>query len=132
METETKEFLVLLLVMGVLDYIYLGIVRKKYVARKIAEMNSKSEIAHPPLTFVIAYMLMATGLYHFVMKRRRMKTTAELVANAAYFGLVVYGVFDMSMMNLVEKWTAVDAIQDIAWGASMFALSVYITILITG
>ena len=131
MNPDTKEFLTLLFVMAVLDYLWLGVIRKKYIAHKITEINGQP-IDHPWMSFVIAYFLMATGLYHFVMKRRRMKSTRELVLDAAFFGLVVYGVFDMSMMNLVGKWTAMDSFQDIAWGAFMFAFTVFLTVQITG
>ncbi len=132
MEPDTKEFVAILAIMGVLDFLYLGVLRKDYIARKIAEMNGKPNIHHPILSFLIAYGLMAMGLYYFVMKRRRLRTTGEVVAEAAFLGMLVYGVFDMSMLNLVEKWTVMDAVQDMAWGTFMFALTAYLTILITG
>ncbi len=131
MEPETKEFLTLFAIMAVLDYMWLGVVRKSYIRKKIMAINGGA-IEHPWMSFVIAYFLMATGLYHFVMKRRRLKTKNELVLDAAFFGLVVYGVFDMSMMNLVGEWNAIDAMQDMAWGAFMFALTVAVTVSITG
>ncbi len=118
------------MVMLILDYIWLGILQKDYISQKIQDLNRTTEIPHPPLTFVATYMLMAMGLYYFVLSRRSGKDRMKVVMESMFLGLVIYTTFDFSMLNLAAKWTMYDAIKDIMWGTFMFGLSAYLYLVI--
>jgi uncharacterized membrane protein len=130
---DAKELALVLLIMGVLDYIWLGILQADYITEKIRDLNRTSEIPHPPLTFVAVYLLMAGALWYFVLSNRGKKDKTTLIMEALFLGLAIYTTFDFSMLNLVVKWTMYDAIKDIMWGTFMFGLTafIYLTVMDT-
>ena len=124
-------FLAVLLIMGLLDYVWLGHVQRPWVRRKIAELNSGAEIDHQAWTFLAVYLLMAGALYRFVVSKAGQKPLAEVAAEAAFLGLAIYTTFDFTMLNLTSKWTMGDALMDIAWGTSMFAVTAVLAVKLT-
>lgn len=120
-------FLSTLLVMGLLDYVWLGHIQRPWVQRKIAELNPSGEdLEHPAWTFLSVYLLMAGALYYFVIAKSKDKSAKQVIGEAALLGLAIYTTFDFTMLNLTSRWTMRDALMDIVWGTSMFALSAYL------
>ena len=118
--------------MGLLDYIWLGHLQKPWVDRKIRELNPGTPLEHPAWTFVAVYLLMAGALYYFVVARAGGKSTKRVIAEAALLGAAIYTTFDFTMINLTAKWTMRDALMDIAWGTSMFALTASLALQVSG
>ena len=58
----------------------------------------------------IVYIILITGLYYFVIGPN--KTAKE----GAFFGLVVYGVFDFTNHAIIENYSLPLAIMDTIWG----------------
>jgi uncharacterized membrane protein len=115
-----KDFAAVLLTMLVMDGLWLGVIQKDYVSRKIREINGSQPLAHPAWTFALAYLLMASALYLFCVKDRRP------LWQAAFLGLTVYGVFDLTMHNLVARWGLSDVFMDMAWGVTVFTVSAWV------
>lgn len=127
-----KELAIVLVIMGILDYIWLGVIQSDYITEKIRDINRTSDIPHPPLTFVAVYLLMASALWYFVLSKYK-GDKKDTVVTAMFLGLVIYTTFDFSMLNLVAKWTMQDAIKDILWGTAMFGITAFIyTVIIDG
>ena len=122
---DDRNLAIILIIMGILDYLWLGVIQRSYVRSKIEDINRTADIPHPPLTFVATYLLMAGCLYWFVL-RDKGKTKEVVVLEAMFLGLVIYTTFDFSMLNLVQKWTMRDALKDIAWGTFMFGATAYL------
>ena len=128
---DIRNLIIILVIMGILDYIWLGIIQSEYISAKIADINRTSYIEHPPITFATTYLLMGAGLYYFVLRHEE-KSAKELILEAMFLGLVIYTTFDFSMLNLVRRWTMYDALKDIAWGTFMFGATAAVYLGISG
>ena len=47
--------------------------------------------------------------------------------DAFLFGLIIYGVYDMTNMALFKKWSLILSILDIFWGGILFSLTIYLS-----
>ena len=68
---------------------------------------------------VIVYLLLAVGLYYFIVKPGRS------VWEAALLGLVIYGTYDFTNYAILKNYDLMIAIMDTVWGATLFALTTY-------
>jgi uncharacterized membrane protein len=61
------------------------------------------------------YVLLAIGIALFVVPRS--STMGQAAAYGLAFGLIVYGVYDLTNYATVEKWPAMLVLVDVAWGS---------------
>jgi uncharacterized membrane protein len=66
---------------------------------------------------VICYILLAFGLYYFVISK---KNTSIL--DAFLLGLVIYGVFDSTNFVMFKKWDWRVMVIDGIWGGVLFSI----------
>jgi uncharacterized membrane protein len=66
---------------------------------------------------VICYILLAFGLYYFVISK-----TNSTVLDAFLLGLVVYGVFDSTNFVMFKKWDWRVMVIDGVWGGVLFSI----------
>tara|TARA_Y100000389_G_C17442556_1_gene509511 strand:- start:393 stop:788 length:396 start_codon:yes stop_codon:yes gene_type:complete len=75
----------------------------------------------------IAYILMVVGLNMFVMPNiRKNHELLDSLKYGATFGLVIYGIYDMTAGAVFKDWNMSLAILDIIWGSFVFFISAYI------
>ena len=63
----------------------------------------------------LVYVLLGLGVAVFVVPRAH--SLGHAAALGALFGLVVYGVYDLTNYSTLKDWPAHLTIADIAWGA---------------
>ncbi len=121
-------WLMLILIPFVLlvDLIWLGIIMKSFYAQEIGTlMRRNGELLVPRWSAAaLVYLLIPGGLILFV--RPMLGATAPLSLAfgwGALFGLVLYGVYDMTNLAVLEKWTWRVALADMAWGGVLCGLS---------
>ncbi len=66
---------------------------------------------------VIVYLLLAIGLYYFIVK------PGLSAWEAALLGLVIYGTFDFTNYAMFKNYDLKIAIMDTVWGSLLFALT---------
>jgi uncharacterized membrane protein len=69
---------------------------------------------------VIVYLLIATGLYYFIIKQNRS------IWEAGLLGLVIYGTFDFTNYAMFKNYDLLISLMDTAWGAILFASVAYL------
>lgn len=69
---------------------------------------------------VIAYIILITGLFYFVIMPNKS------VAEGAFFGTVMYGVFDFTNHAIFKKYNLSLAIIDMTWGTVLCAITTFI------
>lgn len=79
---------------------------------------------------ILVYVLLAIGIATLVVPRASSGVSAALFG--ALFGLVVYGVYDLTNYATLARWPAVVTIVDIAWGTSACAAVAAIVWFVTG
>lgn len=111
-------FLVAFVTFGLLDSIWLGTMSlARLTARKLAPLWG-------PVLFV--YVLLAFGIVTFVLPRNYREAS---IAQGALFGLVVYGVYDLTTLTTLRGRAVLVAAIDIAWGATASAISTWIVVI---
>lgn len=107
---------------AVLDGIWLGLVMKTFYRDQLAPIarmaNGGMAPVWPPA--IAVYVLLALGVAVFVAPRVSSGGSAALYG--ALFGLVVYGVYDLTNYATLAAWPASVTAVDIAWGATACAL----------
>ena len=105
--------LILALLILVIDLPYLYVVHPYY--RQVLPSMRFSMI--PAL---VTYVLLAIGLYYFVL------SSDVPLRSAMLLGLIIYGVYDMANMATISTWSLPLSIVDMVWGATLLSLSTWI------
>ena len=69
---------------------------------------------------VVVYLLLAVGLYVFIVEPKKS------LWHAALFGLVIYGVYDFTSYAILKKYDLNVAIMDTLWGSALMTATTYI------
>lgn len=114
-----QEILTLAVVFTITDAIYLNLASSYFngVVRRV----QGSPIQLDWLATVLCYILLVGGLYWFVIRKRRSWV------EAAFLGLVVYGVYETTTKALLKNWDWLTVFLDTTWGMILFASSTVIT-----
>ena len=124
------SFLIALLSFVVLDGLWLGVVMSGFYRTALGPIaRTAADGSLAPLWLVAApvYVLLALGELVFVMPRAAGGGVLAEMGFGALFGLVVYGVYDLTNWSVLKDYGATVAIVDIAWGT--FACGTVATIL---
>lgn len=110
---------VVLLVVGVLDAIWLGVVARDFYRRELGDLMVDSVRALPAAVFYLGY---PAGLLTLALTPTP-PSLGEAVFRSAVLGLVVYGVYDMTNLATLRGWTWKLALADMAWGTVVAAVA---------
>jgi uncharacterized membrane protein len=112
------EYLYTLSVLVLLDIIYIYNT-KKPLFKMIKEIqNGDPNIRKVPL--VLTYLVMAAGLYYFIIKVRKK------VEDAFILGTLVYGIYNLTNYTIFNKWDTTVMMMDTFWGGVLFGLTSHI------
>jgi len=112
MNAALKPYLAALIVMGVLDALWLGVLAKDFYRQEMGEQMVAQIRWLPALLFYLAYpaALVALALYPAG------QPLGTQIARAALVGLVAYGVYDLTNLSTLRHWPVRLALVDTAWG----------------
>ena len=116
--------LLIVLIMVALDSVYLFLTKSLF-----GEMVAK--IQRTAMQFrlegaVVVYLLLAIGLYYFIVKPGLSAWEAGLL------GLVIYGTFDFTNYAILKNYDLKIAIMDTVWGSLLFAITTLVLYIIFG
>lgn len=109
-----------------LDYLWIGVLMKGFYLRELGEITRRNGDTLTPRwgAAILVYLLIPAGLLLFV---RPLIVSQPSVVNAflrgALFGAVLYGVYDLTNLAILEKWSLRVTIVDIIWGTVLCGLS---------
>ena len=116
--TFLSTILLIMVIMFLLDSVYL------YFTKSIfGELVAKIQRTAMQLRIegaIIVYILLALGLYYFIVKPGLSAWEAGLL------GLVIYGTFDFTNYAMFKNYDLKTAIMDTVWGSLLFALTTLI------
>ena len=121
-------FLVALVTFGLLDGVWLGVIMGALYKTKRSLLARMSGDKLAPLwgPALFVYVLLGVGIVAFVIPRNGADAS---IARGALFGLVVYGVYDLTNLSTLRGWPVVLTAVDIAWGAAASAITTWIVAL---
>ena len=117
-----KLFLVCMVGFMILDGIWLGVVMKSFYRDQlapIARMADGSLAPNWPAAFFV-YVALGLGITVFVMPRATDAISAA--TTGALFGLVVYGVYDLTNFATLAQYPLAVMFVDMAWGSAATAM----------
>jgi uncharacterized membrane protein len=105
-----RQVLILALIFLAIDYLWVGIIsRQMWSDNVLAIQNSPLKVNM--VYAALSYVLLIAGLYIFIIER------GAPLWQAAFYGLVVYGVFDFTNMAIFQHYSLSTGILDMLWGA---------------
>jgi uncharacterized membrane protein len=110
---------VAILTMLLLDSVYIYLTKTMYDTQLRLIQGSDLKIKIIPALLV--YVFLIGGLYYFILIPKRP------IMDAFILGLVIYAVFDLTNLAIIDKWSYQIVIMDSLWGASLFAMTTFIT-----
>jgi uncharacterized membrane protein len=108
----------ILVIMLVLDSVYLYFTKSTF-GQMVAKIQ-RTALEFKLVGAVVVYLLLAIGLYVFIVE------PGKSLWHAALFGLVVYGVYDFTSYAILKKYDLNVAIMDMAWGSVLMTGTTYI------
>ena len=105
-----------------IDLIWLGVLMKGFYQAEIGELARRSGGALAPRwpAAILVYLLIPAGIVLFVRPAMGNQATLwQAFVWGALFGLVLYGVYDLTNRSILEKWPLRLTIVDIAWGCAL-------------
>lgn len=106
-----------LLAFVVLDGLWLGVLMTDFYVSRLLPIARMTDGRFTPLwpAASLVYVLLSLGIGVFVVPRA--ETLLQAAAFGLAFGMVVYGVYDLTNYSTLERWTAALMFTDIAWGS---------------
>jgi uncharacterized membrane protein len=114
-----KLFAIILPFFLILDLVWLGVVMKTFYSEELGELARRQGMSIAPRwgAAILVYLLIPVGLVVFVRPLLGVNaTTWQAIGWGALYGLVLYGVYDLTNLAVLEKWTVRMTLADIAWG----------------
>lgn len=114
-----KLFAIMLPIFLFIDLLWLGIVMKGFYSQELGELARRQGTALAPRwgAAVLVYLLIPGGLVLFVRPLLGVNaTTWQAIGWGALYGLILYGVYDLTNLAVLEKWTVRMTLADIVWG----------------
>jgi uncharacterized membrane protein len=104
----------------VLDLLWLGVIMKGFYIQELGALARKDGTHFSPRwgAAILVYLLIPLGVVLFV--RPAVGNSSSLWTAfvwGAVFGLVLYGVYDLTNRAILEKWSLRMTVADILWGS---------------
>jgi len=114
MKRQLIAYAVMLVLFPVIDFAWIGGLARGFYQTQIGALLAPNPRLVPAVAF---YLLYAAGLLVFVvapgLERGDWRRTLGM---AALFGLVAYGVYDLTNLSVAKGFTTKIALADMAWG----------------
>jgi uncharacterized membrane protein len=123
-----KIYLLLLPVVFILDYLWLGVVASGLYKRELGSFLRMSGDALDPIFWaaLVVYLAIPLGVVAFALPRVSEDNLlwSSLFWGALY-GLTLYAVYDMTNYSMVKDWPLKISLVDICWGGVLNAIATY-------
>ncbi len=114
-----KLFAIVLPIFLLIDLFWLGVVMKALYSHELGELARRHGAVLAPRwgAAMLVYLLIPGGIVLFVRPHLGANGTAwQAFGWGALFGLVLYGVYDLTNLAVLEKWTVRMTLADMTWG----------------
>ena len=124
-----KVYIAILPIFLAIDFLWLGVIMSKFYKDELEILARLSNGSLKPVLWAagIVYILIPLGIVLFALPR---VSQDDLISTSLFwgfiYGLVLYGVYDMTNYSLVKKWSLRMSVVDILWGGTINAVVTYI------
>ena len=114
----------------ILDFIWLNFVAKNFYFERMQNVANiqDGKIQVTLWAGLLVYVLLALGIIHFILPLLRPDSDyLSIFLLGAYFGLVVYGVYDFTNLATLKSWPLLLVAVDVSWGATVTGIATLVT-----
>ena len=117
----------------VLDYLWLGLLMNGFYKAQLGTLARRSGDSFAPLwtPAILLYGLVVIAIAVFVVPRGA-GSLLHAAAYGAFFGLVAFGVYDLTNYATLDRWPLALTVVDMAWGAFVGAAVTVVMVLADG
>lgn len=118
-----KQMAAGLLTWFALDYLWFGLLMNGFYKTQMGSLARKSGDAFAPIwtPALLLYVLVVFGIAVFVLPRAAGGTIWQVAGWGALFGLIGFGVYDLTNYATINNWPLALTVVDMAWGAFVCA-----------
>ena len=120
-----KNFIITLIIFLGIDFVWLGFVARGFYKK---ELTAFSTTLNLPAAF-LTYVLIAAGIVIFVLPKASGDIYKALLWGAL-FGLITYGVYDLTNLATLKGWSIKMLAVDILWGVFVCGMTSLLVTLI--
>ena len=116
---EIKMLLVSYPLTIVLDLLWIKVIMRDFYRENFIRFIEKLQLQTFTVSYVpafIAWMLMVLGIIIFVLPLVRDKALSLVFLHGAFFGLIIYGLYDFTNAATIVGWPMQFVMVDISWG----------------
>ncbi len=113
-----KLFIISYPIYIILDFVWFGILMRdtyKFYLEPIARMQNGNMTINKPIGFIV-WALIVLGAIIFVLPRATHTGLMNSFLWGAAYGLLIYGVYDLTNFAVLARWPLTITLIDIAWG----------------
>jgi uncharacterized membrane protein len=134
---QLRLFISVLVIMGIIDFIWIGIIYKNQY-RKVIESVQKEKFIVKMLGAVVVYIALAIIVVGWIIPRIKQELKNKSYSNlfitcllyGGILGGLIYAVFDFTNYALFTKWDLKTSIIDSVWGMILVTMTTFLTLLL--
>ena len=111
-----KKFLLTLAIFLGIDFLWLGFIAKNFYNKHLSAFE---RILYWP-AIISVYLLISLGIIFFVLPKSNGNSKLALLWGA-FYGLIVYGVYDLTNWATLKDWPPIVVFVDLLWGIVLCA-----------
>lgn len=114
-----KIYLCLVPLFTLIDYLWLGKIMSRFYLKELGSMARISNNTFDPVIWaaVVVYLLIPLGIVLFVLPGiADQGFVLPALFKGMIYGIVLYGVYDMTNHSLLQNWSIKISLVDVVWG----------------
>lgn len=118
------QFLAVAVFVFAADFLWLGVVMKGFYQEELRGLIRQGPNGFAPrlLPALLVYILIPAGIIVFVGPRiGPAQSLLQAAGWGAGFGLIVYGVYDLTNLSILDRWSLPLTMADLLWGCVLCA-----------
>ena len=118
------KFLIALVLILILDFFWLGLIAKGIYEKEIGNFYKEKFNLYSAL---LLYILLAVGVVFIVLNNNFSTNLLSAMVVGAVFGLIVYGVYDLTNFAIIKNWPLKIVVIDMVWGTFLLGIVSFLT-----
>jgi uncharacterized membrane protein len=118
-----NEYIKILIILLILDIPMITVINKNMYFSMFNKINNNQNMIlnnNKIISGILAYLLLAYGLYYFIIKQNLTKNDAFIL------GIIIYGIYNTTNYFTINNYSIEVAITDTLWGGILFFLIIWI------
>jgi uncharacterized membrane protein len=124
--TTMKLYLIVLLTFLAIDALWIGVLMKGFYSAELGSLARREGASLSPRwgAAILVYVLIPLGIVLFVRPAMGpTPTSLQAFGWGALYGLIGYGIYDLTNRATLEQWSLKLTVVDMAWGATICGIA---------